>query len=81
MKRTRRKIREMIKPDMIFEFDTYGVSHVYIDNGELIITGQPQSNDEFHNCDYMGCSTFRHVIFRGRIKDFRVGAKLHRVKR
>lgn len=29
----------------------------------FIITGEPQENDEEHNCDYMGCAQ-EHVLHR-----------------
>lgn len=29
---------------------------------EVIVIGEPQ--DEYHNCDEMGCSTLSHVLYR-----------------
>ena len=33
---------------------------------EIIVLGQPESEDESHNCDAMGCSTLNHVLYRFR---------------
>lgn len=41
------------------------VDGVFIGKGEIVITGIPDSEDETHNCDAMGCSSVSHVIFRG----------------
>lgn len=30
----------------------------------FVVIGIPDSNDETHNCDFMGCSTLSHVIAR-----------------
>ena len=35
--------------------------------GEIVITGMPHEDDEDHNCDFMGCSSVSHVIFRYKI--------------
>lgn len=29
-----------------------------------VVIGNPEPNDEAHNCDFMGCSTLSHVIAR-----------------
>lgn len=31
---------------------------------EIIVLGTPESDDETHNCDAMGCSSVSHVLFR-----------------
>ena len=52
------------------------VTAVFIsDNDEIVILGTPESTDDEsgHNCDYMGCSSMEHVIYRGKMKDVRVG--------
>lgn len=37
------------------------------ETGEIIVVGEPNPEDENHNCDEMGCSTFSHVIYRALI--------------
>ena len=45
-----------------------GVEEVFLYDGEIIITGQPDDEKpELHNCDVMGCSSVSHVIFRGEV--------------
>ena len=45
-----------------------GVEEVFLYDGEIIITGQPDDEDELsHSCDCMGCNSLSHVIFRGRV--------------
>lgn len=41
------------------------VDSVYICGNEIIITGSPVDDDEAHNCDFMGCGSFEHILFRG----------------
>lgn len=41
------------------------VTDVYIKDGHIIVCGIPAEDDEEHNCDYMGCSSVSHVLFRG----------------
>jgi hypothetical protein len=31
---------------------------------ELIVVGEPESDEEGHNCDAMGCSSVSHVVYR-----------------
>jgi hypothetical protein len=35
----------------------------YLTDKELIVIGEPPQDDS-HDCDAMGCSTFSHVIYR-----------------
>jgi hypothetical protein len=41
------------------------ITGVYINKEArtLVVTGQPDSDDENHNCDRMGCSSVSHVLF------------------
>ncbi len=41
------------------------ITGVYINKRDrvLVITGQSDSDDEFHDCDRMGCSSVGHVLF------------------
>ena len=48
--------------------DMDGLNAVYVGHGRIIITGMP-SEDEFHNCDEMGCSSLEHVLYRAFICD------------
>jgi hypothetical protein len=48
------------------------VTEVWVDGADVIILGEPDSDDESHNCDEMGCGQC-HVIARGRLT---LGAKL-----
>lgn len=41
------------------------VTGVYVKNGHIVVCGIPDEDDEEHNCDYMGCSSMSHVLFRG----------------
>lgn len=43
------------------------VTGIYVGNGEMVITGIPDENDETHNCDEMGCSSLSHVLYRQRL--------------
>jgi hypothetical protein len=36
---------------------------------EIIVLGQPDTDDEEHNCDCMGCSSVSHVLYRFRKTD------------
>ena len=38
----------------------------YETDTEIVVLGFPDENDETHNCDAMGCSTFSHVMYRFR---------------
>lgn len=41
------------------------VSEAYISKDWIVLLGYPESDDENHNCDVMGCgSTGPHVLFR-----------------
>lgn len=41
------------------------VTAVFIGDDEIVILGTPDEEvNEEHNCDYMGCSSMEHVIFR-----------------
>jgi deoxycytidylate deaminase len=43
------------------------VTSVYVSDREIVVTGVPGTDDETHNCDFMGCSSVSHVIFRSKI--------------
>lgn len=43
------------------------VTSVYVSDREIVVTGVPDTDDETHNCDFMGCSSVSHVIFRAKI--------------
>ena len=45
-----------------------GVTEVFVSDEEIVITGIPDEDDESHNCDYMGCGSLSHVIFRAKIE-------------
>jgi hypothetical protein len=40
------------------------VTGVFVSEKEIVVCGIPDSDDEEHNCDAMGCSSTSHVIFR-----------------
>lgn len=40
------------------------VDGVFVSDGEIVVTGQPNEDDETHDCDVMGCSSVSHVLFR-----------------
>lgn len=43
---------------------------VFISDDEIVILGTPDEEvNEEHNCDYMGCSSVEHVIFRAKFRD------------
>ena len=41
------------------------VTGVYRKDGQIVICGIPDEDNEIHDCDYMGCSSISHVLFRG----------------
>ena len=41
----------------------------YMTDKEIIVIGMPNSDDESHNCDEMGCGSLSHVIYRFDISD------------
>jgi len=41
------------------------VTGVYRKDGYVVVCGVPDFDDEEHNCDYMGCGSASHVLFRG----------------
>jgi hypothetical protein len=45
------------------------VERVFIADNYIVITGTPDSDDELHNCDQMGCNTCEHVLLRASIND------------
>lgn len=53
------------------EIDFDSVTGIFVSEKEIVITGFPKSDDETHNCDYMGCSSISHVIFRADITNIR----------
>lgn len=40
----------------------------YMGNGEIVVCGTPEPDDESHDCDAMGCSTFSHVVYRSTLR-------------
>jgi hypothetical protein len=44
------------------------VTGVFVSDDEIVVTGEPDDDDENHNCDEMGCSSVSHVIFRANFK-------------
>jgi hypothetical protein len=49
------------------------IEAVYINEKtkDVIILGQPEEEDESHDCDYMGCG-WSHVLIRARIRQHKV---------
>lgn len=45
-----------------------GITGVFVSDDEIVVTGEPDEDDESHNCDEMGCSSVSHVIFRANLK-------------
>ena len=45
------------------------ITGVYIDkrDGEIVVCGIPDEEDENHDCDQMGCSSISHVLYRSNI--------------
>jgi hypothetical protein len=41
-----------------------GVTNVYLSENQIVVVGIPDEDDEDHNCDYMGCGSLTHVLFR-----------------
>ena len=41
------------------------VTGVYRKDSYVVVCGVPDFDDEEHNCDYMGCGSASHVLFRG----------------
>ena len=41
---------------------------VMVSVDQLIVIGDPDEDDETHNCDHMGCSSVNHVLYRFVIK-------------
>lgn len=41
------------------------VTGVFIKGGHIVVCGVPAEDDEDHDCDYMGCNSVSHVLFRG----------------
>jgi hypothetical protein len=39
-------------------------ANLWLQNDQLIWTGSPNSDDESHNCDAMGCNSIEHVVRR-----------------
>ncbi len=40
------------------------VTGVYVSKHEIVVTGHPETDDEEHNCDELGCTSVSHVLFR-----------------
>jgi hypothetical protein len=48
------------------------VHGIFVKEGnEIVVVGQPDEDDESHNCDFMGCSSVEHVIYRAKVTDER----------
>jgi hypothetical protein len=52
------------------------VTEVFISDSEIVICGIPESEDENHNCDMMGCSSVSHVLLRAGFPRTLVGITL-----
>lgn len=51
-----------------------GIGNVYIRENEIIITGNPEEEEDFyHNCDEMGCTSVEHVLLRGQFRFLQKG--------
>ena len=55
---------ELTVPKDFMEVETDGVFY-NPKTGEIVVCGQPEDDDESHNCDEMGCATLSHVLLRG----------------
>lgn len=44
-------------------------TNVFISDNEIVVLGTPDEEVSEHNCDYMGCSSVEHVIFRSKLQD------------
>jgi len=40
------------------------IRECYETDTEIIVLGEPITEDEKHNCDHMGCSSLTHVLYR-----------------
>ena len=40
------------------------IDEVFITDNGLVITGCPEEDDENHDCDYAGCGSLGHVVYR-----------------
>ena len=49
------------------------VENVYINRNKIVITGYPDGEDETHNCDEMGCSSYVHVMIRAEMVNVKKG--------
>jgi hypothetical protein len=55
------------------DFEEVDVTEVWHNpkTGELVICGIPSEEEDEdnpkHSCDEMGCSSVRHILFRGRV--------------
>ena len=47
--------------------DGYCFVEAYTNGKEIVIPGEPDEDDN-HDCDLMGCSTFGHVAYRIQLK-------------
>jgi hypothetical protein len=70
-----RQLAELIPREKSSDYETISIRKDFIPkNGklveayetenEIIVIGEPKENDESHNCDWMGCSTLSHVLYR-----------------
>lgn len=49
-------------------------AEVYSNGKYLVILGDPDPEDDSHNCDAMGCCTMSHVLFEAEIPERAQGA-------
>jgi hypothetical protein len=51
--------------------------NVFVGKGEIVVCGDPPDTEHLtddndprhHNCDAMGCGSFSHVVFRGKLAE------------
>lgn len=48
---------------------------VFVSDDQIVILGVPDEEVSDHNCDYMGCSSVEHVIFRAKTTDVQIGGR------
>jgi len=53
-----------IPVDFIPEGQGATIRECYETEKEIIVCGCPETDDESHNCDAMGCTTVNHVLYR-----------------
>lgn len=43
------------------------IGEAVVTKTEFMVFGEPEENDESHNCDAMGCGSFNHVLVRSEL--------------